>query len=191
MHQFGVYRIRNIVTGDAYIGSTARKGFHKRFIDHKSKLRRNKHTSPRLQNAVNKYGIDNFVFEIVLYCDPHNTLYYEQKLLDALKPKYNCAVIAGHPTMGRKHSEETKALIGSYHKNKVVDKATRRRLSISILALNRKGELASMSKLTTNQVVDIKTRLKNNERVCDLARLFNVDSCTITDIKMQRTWKHV
>lgn len=43
-----------------------------------------------------------------------------------------------------------------------------------------------------NRVVFIKRSLANKtHRVCELARMFNVDSCTITDIKMGRTWKHV
>jgi group I intron endonuclease len=144
-----------------------------------------------LQNAVNKHGLENFAFEIILYCDPCNTLYYEQKLLDALKPRYNCAVVAGHPTMGRKHSEATKKLIGSYHKNKIVSEDTRHRLSASVSSLGHRGEKANSAKLTEDQVKDIKLRLKNNERTCDIARLFSVDSCTITCIKMGRTWKHV
>lgn len=59
----GVYRIRNLINGCIYIGSS--KNFYNRLKYHLSLLHKNKHTNPYLQNAWNKYGSESFVFEII------------------------------------------------------------------------------------------------------------------------------
>ena len=58
----GVYQIRNTVNGKVYIGSA--KHFNKRKSQHFHYLKTNKHHSQKLQRSYNKYGIQNFVFEI-------------------------------------------------------------------------------------------------------------------------------
>jgi len=61
----GVYKIENLINGKVYIGSTE-KSFLKRFSTHYTKLKSNNHRGHiYLQNAVNKYGIENFEFEIL------------------------------------------------------------------------------------------------------------------------------
>jgi len=56
----GIYRIVNIVTGKVYVGSAI--NINKRWSIHKLRLKENKHHSIKLQNSVNKHGIDNFLF---------------------------------------------------------------------------------------------------------------------------------
>lgn len=73
----GVYKIYHINKPDRlYIGSSFRKnnkqckkGVYGRWIEHFSRLKYNKHHSPKLQNLINKYGIDGIRFEIIWYCD--------------------------------------------------------------------------------------------------------------------------
>lgn len=60
----GVYKIVCIVNDIIYIGSTT-VSFIKRFKKHKQKLRYNYHENTYLQNMWNKYGSNNFKFEIV------------------------------------------------------------------------------------------------------------------------------
>ena len=61
----GVYKIENLINGKVYIGSTE-KSFLKRFSTHYTKLKANNHKGHiYLQNAVNKYGIENFEFSIL------------------------------------------------------------------------------------------------------------------------------
>lgn len=63
----GVYKITNLLNGKVYVGSTKR--FLSRWYTHFSKLRTNNHRSYiHLQNSVNKYGIENFEFEILEVC---------------------------------------------------------------------------------------------------------------------------
>lgn len=107
----GVYRIRNIVNGKIYIGSTA-WDFQKRWKTHRNQLRRNKHDNPHLQYSWNKHGEPNFSFEIVEPCDKSMCFIREQHYIDTLHPQYNILQNAG-TVRGYKHSPATKALIGA------------------------------------------------------------------------------
>jgi hypothetical protein len=63
-----------------------------------------------IYNAFKKYGLENFSFEILEYCDKDNLILKEQYYLDYLEPLYNILKTAGSP-LGRKHSEEAKIKI--------------------------------------------------------------------------------
>lgn len=60
----GIYRIRNTITGRSYYGQTG-ENFKRRYWHHKWKLNEGNHDNQHLQSAFNKYGEENFVFEIV------------------------------------------------------------------------------------------------------------------------------
>lgn len=53
------------------------------------------------------------------------------------------------------------------------------------------GSSCHNAKLTEESVFDIKRRLANGERCCDLAAEFNVAGTQISSIKHGKTWKHV
>lgn len=59
-----IYQIRNIITGQRYIGSTT--NLDQRKDRHFTDLHNNKHHNIYLQRSYNKYGQDAFVFEIVV-----------------------------------------------------------------------------------------------------------------------------
>lgn len=59
----GIYQIRNIINNKIYVGSTV--CFKNRWAVHLFLLDRNKHGNSHLQSAWNKYGKDNFIFEIL------------------------------------------------------------------------------------------------------------------------------
>ena len=82
----GIYRIRNLINGKCYYGSS--KNINKRWYRHKYDLRNNKHGNILLQRAWNKNGENNFIFEIIEECLLDELLIIEQKYLD-LKPEYN------------------------------------------------------------------------------------------------------
>ncbi len=136
----GVYKIRNLITDDCYVGSAA-YSFNKRWNTHKHQLKNNKHHSIILQRAWNKYGEKNFKFEIIECCEPSDCLVKEQHYLDNLKPKYNihpnaesplgrklklehCKKISDrtigekNPFFGKHHTEETKKLLSEKLKGK-------------------------------------------------------------------------
>ena len=66
----GIYRIRNRVTGDCYIGSAL--DVEKRWAEHRSKLRKGEYLTlksdlkPHFQRAWNKYGESQFEFICIL-----------------------------------------------------------------------------------------------------------------------------
>lgn len=56
------YSITNLINNKKYCGIT--KDIHNRYLKHKRELKNGCHHSIKLQNAVNKYGLDNFVFKL-------------------------------------------------------------------------------------------------------------------------------
>lgn len=105
---FNVYSITNRITDVRYIGSS--RNVAKRWSNHRRVLRLNKHHSLKLQNAWNKYGEANFIFEIIEIATENSLLSREQFWLDYYPINYNILSIAGSP-LGRKHTEETKQKI--------------------------------------------------------------------------------
>lgn len=100
----GIYCIRNLVNDKIYIGSSV--NIESRWKTHKKLLKSNSHHSNILQNSFNKYGKDNFSFEIVSYVEnKDNLIKYEQYWLDFFKPEYNICKVAGS-SLGVIRSEE-------------------------------------------------------------------------------------
>nr|YP_010561567.1 hypothetical protein OSR58_mgp23 [Ganoderma flexipes]UYX56937.1 hypothetical protein [Ganoderma flexipes] len=107
----GVYMFFNLVNGDMYIGSSIK--LDRRFRVHLSSIGS---VNLPLYNALNKYGLNNFVFLILQYCDPVEELCLglEQSYLDMFKPNYNLLKLAGS-SQGFKHSPETIAKLKKLH----------------------------------------------------------------------------
>jgi group I intron endonuclease len=76
----GIYRIKNKINEKCYYGSS--KNIEKRWKTHLNQLINGKHINCILQNAWNKYGKDNFIFEIVEECELENLFETEQKYID-------------------------------------------------------------------------------------------------------------
>lgn len=99
----GIYKIINIITitNNIYIGSAIY--LKSRKSGHFYNLIKNKHHNKKLQNSFNKHGKENFIFEVLEFCEKENLITREQHYLDTLKPKYNILKIAGS-SLGRKRS---------------------------------------------------------------------------------------
>lgn len=102
----GIYKIKNIITGDFYIGSSC--NIERRFYQHHQTLVKNTHRNLHLQRVWNKYGADNFLFGIILYCEPSELTCYEQALVDSRKPAYNMCLKCVDSSRGIKRSAETR-----------------------------------------------------------------------------------
>jgi len=74
----GIYCIKNLVNEKMYIGQSIY--IQKRWRTHKSALRGNKHHNSELQDDWNKYGEENFIFEILTECT--------KEALDILEVEY-------------------------------------------------------------------------------------------------------
>ena len=87
MKIIGIYKITNTITGDFYIGSS--KDVKKRWANHKSPSRWKIYSNNPMYLDMRKYGIENFVFEILEVVEPEELKDAEQKFIETLKPTYN------------------------------------------------------------------------------------------------------
>ena len=83
----GVYKITNTITGDFYIGSS--KNVKSRWKDHKCQSTWKKCPNNPLYLDMRKYGIENFVFEVIEEVEAGSLKVTEQKFIELLKPAYN------------------------------------------------------------------------------------------------------
>lgn len=111
----GIYKIVNKTTGQCYVGQSQR--IEKRLKEHFRLLRWNKHPNQHLQNAYNKYGVENFYGAIEVECPNLEEL---DMLEEAFLKKdawfeeptvYNIADFAKAPMRGKTHSEEARERI--------------------------------------------------------------------------------
>ena len=83
----GVYKITNIITGDFYIGSSI--DVKHRWRDHKRPSMRKKHPNNQLYKDFQKYGLENFDFQVLVEVAPDKLKETEQQFIETLKPTYN------------------------------------------------------------------------------------------------------
>lgn len=83
----GIYCIINSINNKKYIGSS--KDLQQRLTSHKVQLKSNKHKNRILQNSVNKYGLDNFYYSILEFCNIENLLVREQYYITNTNSEYN------------------------------------------------------------------------------------------------------
>jgi len=108
----GIYKITNIINNKCYIGSSV--DIVGRWYHHKTTLKFNKHHSIKLQRSYNKYGSDNFKYEIVEECETELLLIREEyyiNLFDCYNNGYNFSIPSNCVMLGRHHSEETKEIL--------------------------------------------------------------------------------
>lgn len=141
---FGIYRITNLLNGKSYIGKTG-MNFGDRWDSHRSLLNSGKHDNRHLQNAWNKYGADNFEFQIVETVDDTSFL---NDLERSYISKYKNLGLAynisdggdGGMFLGKHLSEETKRKIGEKNRmhmtGRKLSDETRRKMSEAQLRRN-------------------------------------------------------
>lgn len=111
----GIYEIVHRPSQKRYIGSAV--NIRRRWLEHKSQLRRVVHHSPYLQNSFIAYGEKEFDFLVIEKCEKENLIVREQFYIDSMAPEFNMSPTAGN-TMGRFHSEETKKKISEKAKGR-------------------------------------------------------------------------
>lgn len=123
LYKIGIYKIlfSNDFKNRCYVGSALiqnkrknQRGFYHRWTRHLSDLELNKHPNKKLQNAFNKYGIENIRFEIIIILEKDlDKKVYEQietnyiTQLNSVDKGFNILKLA-YTSLGVKRSEESK-----------------------------------------------------------------------------------
>ena len=155
----GIYKITNTVTGDFYIGSS--KNIKQRWNEHKCQSRWNRYSNSQLYLDMNKYGLDNFEFQVLVEVEEGKLKDAEQKFIETLKPTYNDRNANGYNIERRKerHKERNKK-----KRNREYQKEYRNQLCIynnEILTLNALAKRFSKAGIEHPQI-EAKKYLLNN-----------------------------
>lgn len=164
----GIYWIANKINNKLYIGSAA--NLKKRWGTHKHSLKQNKHKNIHLQNAWNTYGPRAFAFEIKLYCDKNNLLFYEQLFLnryfDSCVNCYNINPVAGS-NLGKPLSTETRQKISNALVGKPISLERRENMSRAKIGIKRKAfsdeHKRNISVAKQGSVPSVENRKKSSE----------------------------
>ena len=128
----GIYKITNLATNKSYIGSAVDTNYRRQ--SHFSNLKCNKHCNIHLQRAYDKYGLENFKFEIIELCPVEKLIEREQYYFDTLffaqeyirgedtrfnHMSYNIEPSAGN-SLGRKATQETKDKMSKLFKGRKI-----------------------------------------------------------------------
>lgn len=147
----GIYCIKNMLNNKVYIGQAL--SLKRRIYEHKYFLELGKDKSTALQRAVNKYGLENFDFSILEYCEPSELndkeIYYIQEY-NSTNRNYGYNIASGGnsgligykwpKSFGEKISrakkgwvmgDEQREFISKLHKGKIVSDETRKKMSMA------------------------------------------------------------
>lgn len=128
MKMCGIYSLENSRTGDQYIGQSVQLSMRR--SDHLRSLSRGNHYNIHLQRAFTKYGVENFSFRVLLYCESFELTRYEQFFVDALRPSYNIRRECVTSPLGCSHEvfEGTRQRISQSLQGHSVSEGTREKL---------------------------------------------------------------
>jgi len=121
----GIYCIENLVNGKKYIGQSI--NIKKRMFDEHSRCH-------ALNNAIEKYGKENFKRYILLYCEPKELEYYEIACIKIFHSRvsesgYNIFGGGKATKTGWRHSEEAKRKISKTNLGKHMPDESKQKMS--------------------------------------------------------------
>lgn len=126
----GIYTITCIINGKIYVGYT--KNLIGRLSGHKYALKNLCHKNPHLQNAVNKYSIENFIFEILEECEKKflcSQEHYWCVMLNTHNRKFGYNEKPTNPNnTSNTHSAETRKKLSSSLKGKIITEETKKKI---------------------------------------------------------------
>lgn len=163
----GIYCITNKIDNKKYVGQSV--DIKRRWHQHKIELNNNTHCNTHLQNAWNKYGENNFKFDILFKSNDIEEINkmerYYIRLYNSIDQKYGYNIEFGGNGVGTK-SEEQKKLI----------------------SINKRGQ---KSNLNFDQVLKIKMALYCGIDRKELYNKFNTNKAVITAICMGTNFSYV
>jgi group I intron endonuclease len=137
-----IYKITNTITKKCYIGETTKENPEVRWKQHQYNVSKGI-GCPALRNAVIKYGLDKFKFEVLIICFDEDRYIYEKEYIK----KYNSVVPNGYNILeggagggfkGKHHTPETIARLAAMHKKRFENLKERQKSSIRAIAQMKK-----------------------------------------------------
>lgn len=199
----GVYAIKQLSNDIVYIGST--NDILNRWRQHFSALNKGSHECKQLQQDFNTFGPADFTWVILEKADvltelegkyieqyiQNNHKLYNKRIIDVSK---NTGIVfdevarknMSKAQTGRRLTKETKNKISESNKGKVHSEDTKLKLKIS-----HQGSNSSSAKLNESIVYEIKDLISRKVPLIDIAKQFEINEATISDIKNLKTWTHV
>jgi len=205
----GIYCIRNKINDKRYVGQSI-DIVGTRWRDHKNDLRNDKHENKYLQHAWNKYGEENFAFEVVEMVKKEDldkreiALIFEYKTFLDRSCGYNLTAGGLGGQRGVSRSVETREKISVAHKGKKLSSSHRQKLSVAHLGqqawnkgfkqpergLAMLGDNHHNAKLTWKEVRQMRKMYKNSKiSQRQLGEKFGVARTTVQQIIENRSWK--
>ena len=201
-----IYKITNIVDKKIYIGQTI--NYSKRKNSHISHLKNNKHHNEHLQNAWNKYGEENFTFEVVEECKITELDKKEKYYIDfynSTNAKLGYNLVDGGQVFrefspqlrkkmsealkGRKFSELHKKRISESLKGRVIKKESIKKSKITALLNGKNKGQNNPNTIINNKIAkDIIIDLYNNKTVSFLKQKYQVSQDIIYNLMYNKTY---
>lgn len=182
----GIYIIRNTVNGKVYIGQSRR--ISNREYSHFRTLEKGTHYNKHLQRSYNTYGRDAFVFEVIERCDvselDEREKYYIKKYDSMnINKGYNNE---GGGNVGKEVSErmreakrgENNPMYGKKPSKETIEKM-------------RKSSRGHNTKLTEEQVYQLKEDLVNGIPQKEVAEKYGLTVAAVGKIQMCKNWQYV
>ena len=182
----GIYIIRNTVNGKVYIGQSRR--ISNREYSHFHALEKGTHYNKHLQRSYNTYGRDAFMFEVIEWCDvseldEREKYYIKEYDSMNINKGYNNE---GGGNVGKEVSErmrEAKRGANNPMYGKKPSKETIEKL--------RKSARGHNTKLTEEQVYQLKEDLVNGIPQKEVADKYGLTVAAVGKIQMCKNWQYV
>lgn len=196
--QQGIYKIVNTKNSKVYIGY-ASISLGDRRDSHFACLRNGYHFNKKLQEDFDKYGEENFSFEVVEVIEDKDIDTFKEKekfyieKYNSIEEGYN--ITAGGDSTARPTLQKIKDMAELNRKlntGKTASDETKERMRVARRKNSNRIHGDNKSAILTKEdVKNIKTRLMRGEGVNDLAREFNVSPGCISSINVGKNWKSV
>jgi len=167
--KYYVYKITNTINGKIYIGKGGGRK-QTRFLDHiytSTKPKSNSYSF--LHKAINKYGKDNFTYEIINYFDSEDEAYSHEESMIGLLNSNDQSIGYNLSSGGRAGRHSTKSIekmrlahIGFKYSEE----------SIQRMRDSHKGKISQGRMFSNEQVKDIRTEY-NNDRMLKKKNIIN------------------
>lgn len=139
----GIYKITNLINKKCYVGSSV--DVYQRGCMYRHLVKRKKLHNKHLQSAFEKYGFENFNFELLEECSKNISIYdlhqLEQSYINSMHPEYNKRTIVDTNHL-LNHSLETKNKISESLKKsfkngtKIINRIQPHNIKVSLFDLD-------------------------------------------------------